>query len=379
MLSSSPSSAPAPVLVWPRTFPSDGRGLTVDRPATIAQAPSRPRVLEIDIARGILLFLMISTHAVLLSGVSEESLFKSSWWLPRGWGTAGFIILSGFSVAVIVGADRARLQATRIRARRLLLVALASNVVFVAAKYAVTGRLANLLDPGCWWGVVTMRIDPSISAILLPTSLALTVMPPLVRIKQRWSIAGLACVVLPLFVGAWMLHDHGASVMPANALMDMLLFGGVAGFPILPLAASAGAGLLIGFCWRHLVQECPAPMMMWVYGAAAVMYLASTQIAFVHPFSALLRVLIVIGVAWLISTMPLVRQPLALLGGQSLFVFLTHRAIMHAAVFASARAGVPPSWRYVMTTTVVVLTILMLCGLRARIRDFDRLCRAVYL
>ena len=64
--------------------------------------PIQQRVSLIDVTRGLLFLLMTNTHALLLSKVSVDSFWHSAYWLPHGWSTVCFILLSGYTMGFLL-------------------------------------------------------------------------------------------------------------------------------------------------------------------------------------------------------------------------------------------------------------------------------------
>src|SRR5437867_10670050 len=151
--------------------------------------PSRRpgRIPYIDMARGLFLILMTSTHAMTLVGIKSTS-FLARWGLPRGWATTGLIMLCGFMVATFARQmeERSRIrQRVLRRAKQVLLVMLASNAVMVAIRHLVAHETEPLFSLERWSGVLVLGSEWSISAILLPIGLFLVISPALVGLYDR--------------------------------------------------------------------------------------------------------------------------------------------------------------------------------------------------
>src|SRR2546430_11061581 len=101
------------------------------RAATLRLAnPQAERIAYIDMARGLFLVLMASTHAMTLAGIPATSAL-GRWGLPRGWASTGLTMLCGFMVATLCRqtVDHARVRERVVRrAKQLLAVMFASNV-----------------------------------------------------------------------------------------------------------------------------------------------------------------------------------------------------------------------------------------------------------
>src|SRR5262245_18232555 len=95
-----PSLRPASPSGWSDTSVTAGPGLN----SRAGSDPSRAkpeRIGYIDMARGLFLILMTSTHAMTLAGLGSTS-FLARWGSTRGWATTGLDLLSGLMVATLV-------------------------------------------------------------------------------------------------------------------------------------------------------------------------------------------------------------------------------------------------------------------------------------
>src|SRR5436309_8062240 len=155
------------------------------RAATLRLAkPKTERIAYIDMARGLFLVLMASTHAMTVAGITASSPL-AEWGLPRGWATTGLIMLCGFMVATFAREMQARARIRRRVLRRwkqVLLVMFASNVLMVVVKRVVTHETDPLFSLDWWVGLLFFRSESSISGVLLPIALFLLVSPLLVAL-----------------------------------------------------------------------------------------------------------------------------------------------------------------------------------------------------
>ena len=53
------------------------------------------RIRTIDLCRGLLFIFMMNTHALTIAGVPSSHWLFSDFWLPNGWATLVFVVLSG--------------------------------------------------------------------------------------------------------------------------------------------------------------------------------------------------------------------------------------------------------------------------------------------
>src|SRR5215470_8550305 len=231
-------------------------GLSAD--SSSESDPSRrksERIRYIDMARGLFLILMTSTHAMTLAGIGSTS-FLARWGLPRGWATTGLIMLCGFMVATFVRQmERSRLrQRVLHRAKELLLVMLASNAVMVGIRHLVAHETEPLFSLEWWSGVLVLGSEWSISGILLPIGLFLVVSPALIglydscrsRIQQLIFASG----VLVFAALMWSVPSLARDSLAYYRVLDAMFGEGAGGFPVIPMIGSGALGFLLGTFWQ---------------------------------------------------------------------------------------------------------------------------------
>jgi hypothetical protein len=363
--------------------------------SSVTDEPGRPaprpihrvrRYPEIDITRGILLTLMASSHAIGLAGVAANAFLRSGFWLPRGWATAGFPMLTGFTVALVFRhGDRMRLRSLRVRAGRLFVVLFVTNICFLFVKHVLSGRFGELSDLRWWARAASFQVDPTISAVLVPTALVLLTIPwlmPAARRIPRFAVIG---AVAAFFAGAWAI----ASFNPAFArsrLVSMLFVDGLAGFPIISLASCAPVGLLLGVLWSRAVARREPPTRR----EALAIFLSSIAVLCwlpAHPFlqstiGSILRFLTIVSLAVMLTSYALPSRPVryfSLLGQYSLFVFITHRLLQQAMLVAASRLAASASMKYGILAAGSLIPIGWLCAIRQRHIGFDRALNALFL
>src|SRR5215510_16157933 len=149
--------------------------------------PLQPRVSLIDVTRGLLFLLMTSAHALALSKASADSFCRSAYWLPHGWATVCFILLSGYTMGFLLPwqghQDVTRTKLLRC-SRNILVVMFVSNVVFLALQHVADETQHMLLDWRWWLGLLTFTTPYSISAVLLPIGVLLMLAPQLFALEE---------------------------------------------------------------------------------------------------------------------------------------------------------------------------------------------------
>ena len=342
------------------------------RPANSADA----RVNYVDIVRGLFILLMASSHAAGLSALAESSVFRSRWWLPQGWASEGFIMLSGFTIALLFEPGPATTGRLLRRARQLLVVMFVSNVVMMSLKSLVTGQWSALATPGWWIGLFTLHTPYSISIVLLPIAAFLAVAPALFLLTAR---CGAAVVVVAAVGGGIVIGALASSpLLPHESHVIDVLFRYP---PLLPLVSLGAIGFGMGTMWRHLRYrrgELVAAVALW---SIACVSLAPAGVPGVHALTASVPrfgIVLIIGIA--IDSWARARQALwvtALLGSYGLFAFIAHRVAIQALVRLFAFTS--PELRYVLSFGVGITVVAALCVCRRRVPAWDAVLRRVWL
>jgi hypothetical protein len=335
------------------------------------------RYPELDIARGVLLALMISSHAVGLANVPADGFLRSTFWLPRGWSTVGFQILTGFTIGlVLAAADRRKQRAVWIGAARMLAVMVGSNVVLLACKHMVWGELWRLRDPAWWIGAATLSGDASISVVLAPTILLLAATPWLLALERRISSGLFAALVAVAFMGGWASYGASPAAFPGTGV----------GWAILPLAGNGLVGLALGSWWsRHKdvrrsfdprVASFACVCLLVLVASLSPAPLVQMTLGTILRFGAILMLAVTMFGAG--PGRPLVRG-LSQLGRHSLSVFILHRPVIQGFQLTIAEVHLSASVRYVFLYPATLGCMVVLCMLRDRDARVDRMLRAVHL
>src|SRR5439155_10780987 len=209
--------------------------------------PLHQRDALIDLTRGLLFLLMTHSHALALAHVSVDSFWQSGYWLPRGWATVCFILLSGYTVGFLLpwqGHQAVTRTKLLRRSRDLLVVMFVSNVVFLALDHVATGSPGVLLQWRWWLGLVTVETPYSISAILLPTGVLLLIAPLLLTMEEAHPAWFLGLVVLGTVGVAWAQVSMASRLH--RRLLTLLLDGERLGVPVLLFLAYGSLGMAVG-------------------------------------------------------------------------------------------------------------------------------------
>ena len=320
---------------------------------------------------------MASSHAVQLCGVARDSLWQSSYWLPRGWATDAFITLSGITAALVYDwnddFERAT-KGTRRRAFQLLLVMFISNFILLVTKYMALHELDKVKHLSWWVGLITFETPYSISLVLLPTVVFLLLAPVLNQIRMRFGVMALALSALT--AGIWVHHGHQSPLIQA-----FVHWGGM--FPVVPMVGTGMLGFTLGFVWKQYRMAIPTRIAFVPTGMSVAILFLPLPI----PNSIISSVLPTARVLFLMTITALVmygtrRQDsetgMGLFGKYALLCFLGHRVLLNVTV-ALSRPLVASSHLYEFSMITMFTILGLLCWYRNHHPEFDRGLKLIYL
>jgi len=371
------------------TASASDSGVAVDAPR-----PKTERIAYIDMARGLFLILMASTHGMTLADIPATSPL-ADWGLPRGWATTGLIMLCGFMVATFAREmqERARIRHRVLRrAKQVLLVMFASNVLMVVVKRVVTHETDPLFSLDWWVGLLFFRSESSISGVLLPIALFLLVSPLLVALYDgcRSKVYGVTLTAGLLFFVAltWSVQALAADGHGTHDALSAMFGAGAGGFPVIPMVASGALGFLVGIVWQapreRLDGRTTLGIVMLFIGTSQLL---STVPMILAPFVArtlmdvshllLILMLAIVITQWEPSQRGLRFIPV--LGRFSLLTFLAHRVVEQTLALGLRPFHLPGELVYAVCLGGGVFGSLAFILLRRRFAGYDRVLRAVYL
>ena len=350
--------------------------------------PRQQRVSLIDVTRGLLFLLMTNTHALISSKVSVDSFWHSAYWLPHGWATVCFILLSGYTMGFLLPwqGHQAVTRTKLLRCSRdILVVMFVSNVVFLALHHVADGNQHVLLHWRWWWGLLTFETPYSLSAILLPTGVLLLLAPHLFALEEAHPRLFPVLVVLVTIGVAW--GQVQTASRPQPRLLEILLHGERLGVPVLLMLAYGCFGIAAGRCSRRLPT-----MRVWLAVMGVTGFILLQMLHSLYPRSAVASVLgtsllpptklaIVMIVSWLLLHMRW--QPLAiffrLIGFYALFAFIVHRILLQTVHIGLNVLDIEdPMSQYDLSLTGTMLPTFCLCWWRQHYAEVLRItARAV--
>jgi hypothetical protein len=217
---------------------------------------------KVDVFRGLLFALMVNSHALTLAHVPGGTWFYSDWWLPKGWATVVFVILSGYGVGVVYSNRPAAAHQARLHARcaQLLGVMFASNTLFAVLREAAAGNFAVLSTLHWWLGFFTLETAWTISGVLLPTALVMLCGAALIRWSKGspWMTLAALLVVRALVSAATV--QLAGSAHAEDWLVRFLFTRGFGGYPVLPFVINGCIGIWLGVMRRQREQVWKAAM-----------------------------------------------------------------------------------------------------------------------
>ena len=344
------------------------------------------RSKSIDVCRGLLFLLMINTHALTMASVPRNYWLFSDFWLPNGWATVAFVVLSGFGIGYIysIREQADRYVALIRRSRNIIAVMFISNFVFCAVRQGLIDKQASiLLDPGWWFGFFTLTTDWSISGVLLPTGLVLLCGSFMIRFCQRAPWITLAALIVARIAVSLLTSSLTAIGCADLWIFKLLFLKGFGGFPVLPFVINGCLGIWLGIFKRR--NEGVA----WTVSLAVLMLMQviiylytfnptpSLWISVISSFSAITRFAWVFAFALLLSRFryfPPTRM-IGLVGKFSLGSFIMHRVFLHAIYLPWNHFygnGLSPGYYYCLLIIGGFALTWFLCYLRERFPVLNR-------
>lgn len=341
------------------------------------------RFATIDMCRGLLFALMANTHALDLAGVDKTHWLRSDIWLPNGWATVVFVVLSGYGAGYIfsVRAPEARDRALLRRGTEILAVMFASNFVFAVLRQVAARDLSPILDAAWWLGFLTLDSEWTISGVLLPTGLVLLVAPWAIRWIQSASWAMLPLLLLARIAVAVITIGVRGTPDAESWLARFLLLEGFGGFPVLPFLLNGCLGIWLGILHRQR-QDLWKDALVALLVLQATVYLSTFLPS--DPVSSAFRATVgAVGkFGWMFVIADLLTRssarrfsaPIEQIGRFALGSFVMHRVFMQGLAIGlgiMGLASLPPVMGYTALFAGTMLLTWMLCEIRERLHWVD--------
>ncbi|WP_405048587.1 acyltransferase family protein [Rhodoferax ferrireducens] len=298
------------------------------------------RSRTLDICRGLLFAMMANTHALSLAGVPHTHWLFADYWLPNGWATAAFVVLSGYGIGWIFSATYDEPERSRLLRRRsaiVLAVMFASNAFFAAVKSVLLGHGAQTLTSQWWLGFFTLDTEWTISGVLLPTALVLLCGSAVIRWIRDAPWQTLLAIVLGHLAASMFAEQLATSDAARSWPVRFFLLEGFGGYPVLPFMANGFMGIWLGV-QRHRDKQLWLNIVVVLMGLQLAAYLSTLEphgqawSLFRANVGAFGKFAWVLFCASLLSRLPLapLTLPVALIGKYALASFILHRVVMQA-------------------------------------------------
>lgn len=327
--------------------------------------------------------MMANTHALDLAGVAKDHWLRSDIWLPNGWATVVFVVLSGYGVGYIYSVrlpESVRNAALRRRAREILAVMFGSNYAFAALRQYAGGETSVLTDIEWWLGFFTMESPWTISGVLLPTTLVLLVAPSVMRLFRFGPWLTLFAILSAQVVVGALTTEARQSSWASDSIVRFLLLDGFGGFPVLSFLNNGMLGIWVGLAHR-------TELLRWrtILGILAALQLIAYISTFLPPLPILSVMRSTIGpvgkfgwifvIANLLTFSAPIGKVLALIGRFALGSFVMHRVFLQALSIVLGYYGstlfVPGIVRYGLLLAGTLILTWVLCFTRQEWRWVD--------
>ena len=328
---------------------------------------------------------MINTHALTAALVPRDHWLFSDFWLPNGWATVAFVVLSGYGIGYIFSIrEQAEREASLIsRCKKILAVMFVSNFVFGAIQQLLVKKQAsNLLDPGWWLGFFTLNTDWTISGVLLPTGLVLLCGIFMIRFCQRAIWTTLIVLVAIRFAITLLISTPAVTDCANIWILQFLLFKGF-GFPVLPFVVNGCLGIWLGIFHRRngekawiivLVALMLVQLLIYFFSFKHTPALWGTLIFSLGAVGKFAWIFVVALLLTSLKSFPIASM-IGLIGKFSLGSFIMHRVFLNAIDIPWKHfCGNWPSPGYYYCLLLIGALVLTWfhCFLRERFPDINR-------
>ena len=350
------------------------------------------RFQTIDLCRGLLFILMMNTHALSIAGLPSSSWLFSDFWLPNGWATLVFVVLSGYGVGFLFSPRPSVVErdaALYRRSRQILAVMLVSNTLFAALRDILRGQAALLGTLDWWLGFITLQTDWTISGVLLPTALVLLCGPALIRFTRQAPWLTLLAILLASFLTALAVIASRDTPLGDSWTARFFLLGGLSGFPVLPFVLNGCLGIWLGV-QRHQDERA----WQWAITALMICQLLIYTSTFTPSVSAMEPFIMTVRAggkfAWMLVISHLlstwffrsITNAIDLLGRFALGSFVLHRVFLQATdigLDAIGTSAIQKEAQYVILFSSALATTWLVCVVRLRSNRFNAMFRRLAL
>ena len=346
---------------------------------------------KVDMFRGLLFALMVNSHALTLARVPDSHWLYSDWWLPKGWATVVFVILSGYGVGLVYSGRRLASGSSRLKRRclELLAVMFASNTIFAVVREASAGSLAVVSTLHWWLGFLTLDTKWTISGVLLPTALVMLCGVPMIRWTAKSPALVLAALALARVATSVVTIELADSVYAAEWPVRFLVLKGFGGYPVLPFVINGCIGIWLGVmrvsdkpAWQTamaglLILQSAFYVSFWTIPEAFVTQLLTT----VSPLGKFAWIFLVAHQFERFGP-KLLSQAIEMIGQFALGSFVMHRVFIQLLALTIATTvlrAAPFGFRYGLLVIGTLFLTWGLCYMRQNLKSVDARFRRLAL
>lgn len=350
------------------------------------------RINSIDMCRGLLFLLMANTHALGLAQVGQEHWLMSDAWLPNGWGTVVFVILSGYGVGFLLSARSPisdRDKALRSRALEIIILMFISNIIFSALRQVAVKDTNILLNPEWWIGFLTLETEWTISGVLLPTALLLIFAPWIIRLINTKFWGSLGCFFLAKFAFSLIIIKIQDLTYIESWIFKFLFTEGFGGFPVFPFLINGFFGIWLGMAHRKIPKSWNLILSMLVLLQITFYFLSGIQDSmivriFSQIFGPVGKFGCIFSVAILFSKIFPVGagSSIEIIGRYALGSFIMHRVFLQTISILLAAVAfqlLDPATRYLILFLGTIFLTWLFCRLRISIPIFDKFLKKIFM
>jgi peptidoglycan/LPS O-acetylase OafA/YrhL len=337
---------------------------------------------KIDMLRGLLFGLMVSSHALTLARGSDSHWFYSDLWLPKGWATVVFVIVSGYGVGLLYSGRRLESGRTRLRHRclELLAVMFASNAAFSLLRDLGAGGIGTVASGHWWLGMLTQETKWTISGVLLPTALVMLCGASVIRWTEKSPWPTLAALVLAR-IAASMATIQLSGMHDVGPTARFLFQSGYGGYPVIPFVINGCIGIWLGVLRASAKSEWKGVMIaLLLLQAGFYVAFCTIPTSFVTQFLTTLSPLGKFAWMFLVAHQverfapAVLARAIEMIGQFALGSFVMHRIFIQLLAFGVAARALQWASFELRYTLLVCGTLLLtwgLCYLRQRVKVVD--------
>jgi hypothetical protein len=346
------------------------------------------RNITVDVCRGMLFILMVNSHALAISGVPRDSFLFSDLWLPNGWATVVFVVLSGYGLGFVYSVrnsvDKSKIS-MRERSFTVFLVMVISNFFFLGMKLVVNGDIETLYDFYWWLGLVTLKTEWTISGVLLPTAVILFLGSVIIAFIKKYNWLSLFTFISAKILLTILAEGLGGSEIRNSWIVKIMFLEGLGGFPVAPFVTNGFIGVWLGMQF-HINRKIWLNAMYLFIISQVIYYMVSDMrqlpvlMIILYSISPIGKFAIVFCIAYLISIKfkSKITGPLQLIGYYSLGSFIFHRIFLQAFAVFFIMFGlnkISYEYRFAILLVGTLFSVWLLCFARERLARLNCLLK----